>query len=47
MKDDVADNVEEIRLVVDVSYVDWMMRWIDYMSRELQLSTYNGPSLYS
>jgi hypothetical protein len=47
MNDDVADNVEEMGLVVDVSCVDWMMRWIGYISRELHLSTYSGSSLYS
>jgi hypothetical protein len=45
MYHDVADDVEEICLVVDVSYVDWMMRWICCMSRELHLNTYSGPSL--
>jgi hypothetical protein len=45
MYHDVADDVEKICLVVDVSYVDWMMRWICYMSRELYLNTYSGSSL--
>jgi hypothetical protein len=25
------DVIEKICLIVDVSYVDWMMRWIDCM----------------
>jgi hypothetical protein len=47
MDDDVADDIEEMCLIVDVSCVDWMMGWIWYMSRELHLSSYNGSSLYS
>jgi hypothetical protein len=47
MYDDVADDVKEICLIVDVLYVDWIMRWIGRMSIELYLSTYSGPSLYS
>jgi hypothetical protein len=31
MDDDVADVIEEIDLVVDMSYVDWIMRWIGYI----------------
>jgi hypothetical protein len=31
---DVADNVEEVDLGVDVASVDWVMRWIIFMSRE-------------
>jgi hypothetical protein len=38
----VTDDVEEMRLLVDVSYVDWMLRCIYCMSRELYLSTYSG-----
>jgi hypothetical protein len=30
-----TDDVGEIYLVVDVSYVDWMMRWIACISIEL------------
>jgi hypothetical protein len=47
MDDDVADDVEEMGLVVNMSYVDWMMRWIGCMSRKLHLNTYSGSSLYS
>jgi hypothetical protein len=43
----VAEHVKEISLAVDVLCVDWMVRWIDCMSRELHLSTYSGSSLYS
>jgi hypothetical protein len=42
MDNDVTDDVEEMRLIVDVSYVDWMLRCIYCMSRELYLSTYSG-----
>jgi hypothetical protein len=31
MDDDMTDVMEEIDLVVDMSYVDWIMRWIDYI----------------
>jgi hypothetical protein len=43
----VTDDVEKISLIVDVSCVDWMMRWIVCMSKKLHLSTYSGSSLYS
>jgi hypothetical protein len=43
----VADDIEKIRLIIDIFYVDWMMRWIEYMSRELYLSMYSGSYLYS
>jgi hypothetical protein len=44
MDDDVANDIDELGLVVDVSCVDWMMRWICCMLRELYLSTYSGSS---
>jgi hypothetical protein len=47
MNDDVTDDVEEICLIVNVSYINWMMRWICCMSRELHLSNYSESSLYS
>jgi hypothetical protein len=47
MDDDVTDDAEEMSLFVDMSYVDWMMRWICCMSRELYLSSYSESSLYS
>jgi hypothetical protein len=47
MDDDVVDDVKEMGLVIDVSCVDWMMRWIGWMSKELHLNTYSGSSLYS
>jgi hypothetical protein len=31
MDDNVADVMEAIDLVVDMSYVDWIMRWIGYI----------------
>jgi hypothetical protein len=39
MNDNVADDIDEMSLIVNVSCVDWMMRWIGYISRELHLST--------
>jgi hypothetical protein len=47
MNDDVTNDVEEICWIIDVSYVDWMMRWIGCKSRELHLSAYSGSSLYT
>jgi hypothetical protein len=47
MDDDVVDDVKEMCLVIDVSCVDWMMRRIGCMSKELHLNTYSGSSLYS
>jgi hypothetical protein len=37
MDDNVIDDIEKISLIADVSYVDWMMREIDCMSREFAL----------
>jgi hypothetical protein len=47
MNEDVVKNVEEMCLIVDVSYVDWVMKCIYYMSKELYLTIYSGSSLYS
>jgi hypothetical protein len=47
MDDDVADDIDQMSLIIDVSCVDLMMRWIDCMSKELHLSTYSWSSLYS
>jgi hypothetical protein len=41
----VADDVEEMSLIVDVSCVYWMMRLIVCMSRELHLINYSESSL--
>jgi hypothetical protein len=38
----VTDDIDKKDLVVDVSCVDWMMRWIDYISKELHLSILIG-----
>jgi hypothetical protein len=43
----VTNDVEEMSLIVDVSYIDWMMKWICWVSRELHLNTYSESSLYS
>jgi hypothetical protein len=40
----VANDIDELGLFVDVSCVDWMIRWIGCMLRELYLSTYSGSS---
>jgi hypothetical protein len=47
MDDDVGDDVEKMSSVMDVSCIDWMIRWIGYMSIELHVSTYSVSSLYS
>jgi hypothetical protein len=44
---DAEDDIDEMNLVVYVSYVNWMMRWISCMSRKLHLSTCIESSLYS
>jgi hypothetical protein len=31
MNDDVTDNIEKISLIIDVAYVNWMIRWICYI----------------
>jgi hypothetical protein len=41
------DDIEKIILVVDISCVNWMVRWIGCMSRKLHLTNYNESSLYS
>jgi hypothetical protein len=33
MDDNVTDDIEKMSLIVDMSYVDWMMRWICCMSK--------------
>jgi hypothetical protein len=40
-------DVQKISLIVDVPCVDWIMRWIDYMPRELHLSIYSALFLYN
>jgi hypothetical protein len=41
MNDDVTEDIEEMNLIVNASSIDWMMRWICYMLKELYLITYN------
>jgi hypothetical protein len=45
MDDDVTDDVEKMSLIVHVSCIDWMMRWIGRLSRELHLNTYSKISI--
>jgi hypothetical protein len=41
MNDDVTEDIKEMSLIVNASSIDWMMRWICYMLKELYLITYN------
>jgi hypothetical protein len=35
MDDDMTDNVDKMCLIIDVSCVDWMIRWIGCMLKKL------------
>jgi hypothetical protein len=35
MNDDVIDDIEKMSLIVDMSCINWMMRWISCMSKKI------------
>jgi hypothetical protein len=34
MDDNMTDDIEKMYVIVNVSYIDWMMKWIYYMLKE-------------